>query len=97
MLFRVVRYSKCQPRYSVRTFISSNGARTFSRIRGISCLLEIYILGITYKVTESPTSESAILGTNLAVDLLGRKLIRSTSCAVARYKPYGDRRYRRYR
>ena len=64
------------PGNSVRTFISSNGARTFSRIQGISPSFgNIYSWNyVQGGAIESPTSESAILGTNLAVDLFGSEV-----------------------
>ena len=59
------------PGNSVRTFISSNGARIFSRIQGISPSFgNIYSWNyVQGGAIESPISESAVLGTNLAVDL----------------------------
>ena len=64
------------PGNSVRTFISSNGARIFSRIQGISpSFANIYSWNyVQGGAIESPTSESAVLGTNLAVDLFGSEV-----------------------
>ncbi len=64
------------PGNSVRTFISSNGARIFARIQGISPSFENiyswnYVQGGSI---ENPTSESAVLGTNLAADLFGAEV-----------------------
>lgn len=61
------------PGNSVRTFISSNGVRIFSRIQGVSPSFESiyswnYLKG---GAIESPAGESAVLGVNLAADLFG--------------------------
>ena len=61
------------PGNSVRTFISSNGVRIFSRIQGVSPSFEnIYSWNyLKGGAIESPTGESAVLGVNLADDLFG--------------------------
>ena len=61
------------PGNSVRTFISSNGVRIFSRIQGVSPSFEnIYSWNyLKGGAIESPTGESAVLGVNLAADLFG--------------------------
>ena len=64
------------PGNSVRTFISSNGTQIFARIQGISTSFENiyswnYVQGGSI---ENPTSESAVLGTNLAADLFGAEV-----------------------
>ena len=61
------------PGNSVRTFISSNGVRIFSRIQGVSPSFEnIYSWNyLKGGAIESPAGESAVLGVNLAADLFG--------------------------
>ena len=61
------------PGNSVRTFISSNGVRIFSRIQGVSPSFEnIYSWNyLKGGAIESPADESAVLGVNLAADLFG--------------------------
>ena len=61
------------PGNSVRTFISSNGVRIFSRIQGVSPSFEnIYSWNyLKGRAIESPADESAVLGANLAADLFG--------------------------
>jgi ABC-type antimicrobial peptide transport system permease subunit len=57
----------------VRTFISSNGVRIFSRIQGVSPSFEnIYSWNyLKGSAIESPAGESVVLGANLAADLFG--------------------------
>jgi putative ABC transport system permease protein len=61
------------PGNSVRTFISSNGVRIFSRIQGVSPSFEnIYSWNyLKGGAIESPAGKSAVLGVNLAADLFG--------------------------
>ena len=61
------------PGNSVRTFISSNGVRIFSRIQGVSPSFEnIYSWNyLKGGAIESPVGDSAVLGVNLATDLFG--------------------------